>query len=202
MKMKIATTTLASILLLSPLSSYAYADSSVVEKSSEQTNATTFEDFTKNTPPIIDKSQDPTVIYSETIKYDENENIIDRQVSGSEVKINIDSKIQGQIINDGGFNWKYVGYKEADNKINKDAYNVSLILVGAFSNFLPKFFTSIAMGVTGSLMYFYQPPVVTYQTGSYRDYDAVNEYVKTETITRNANGARMYYDTKVQKFVK
>ncbi|MED1304302.1 hypothetical protein P4U65_28000 [Bacillus pacificus] len=202
MNKKIVTTVLASVLLLSPLSSYTYADSPTVEKSSKQTNASSINQTItpQNLPPIIDKGQEPTVIYSETIKYDENGNEIYRQVSGSEVK---SADFQGEIINDGGFNWRSIGSKDANNKINKDSYNVALILVGAFSNYLPtRLLTSVAMGVSGSLIYFYQPPVVTYHTENYRDFDAVNEYVKSVTVTRNESGAKVYTDTKVQKFLR
>ncbi|PHB21074.1 hypothetical protein COE80_22565 [Bacillus pseudomycoides] len=206
MKKKIVTTALASILALSTLAPYAHADSPTVEKSIEQTNvssinqATKFEDFWKNTPPVVDKGQEPTLMYSETIQYGENGNVIDRQVSGAEIK---PADFQGTIINDGSFNWKSAGSGDADNRIEKHSYNVALILVAAFSNYLPtKILTSIAIGVSGSLAYFYQPPLVTYHTENYRDYDAVNEYVKSVTVTRNANGAKMYTDTKVQKFVR
>ncbi len=51
-------------------------------------------------------------------------------------------------------------------------------------------------------MYFNQPSLYRYYTDNYRDFDAVNEYVKSVTVTKSEGGTRLYSDTKVQKFVK
>lgn len=207
MKKKLATTALASVLWLSPLYSYAHADSQTVEKSNSQTSplttnhdTTTSENFSQAIPTIIAaQNLEDNVVYSESVVYDEKGNVVDRQVSGTEAK---PSSSQGLVIADGSFNWKYVGSRESSNRINRDSYNVALILTGAFSGYLPgKLYPAIAKAVAGGLMYFNQPSLYRYYTDNYRDFDAVNEYVKSVTVTKSEGGTRLYSDTKVQKFV-
>lgn len=151
---------------------------------------------------LLSSSQnlEDNVVYSESVVYDEKGNVVDRQVSGTEAK---PSSSQGLVIADGSFNWKYVGSRESSNKINRDSYNVALILTGAFSGYLPgRLYPAIAKAVAGGLMYFNQPSLYRYYTDNYRDFDAVNEYVKSVTVTKSEGGTRLYSDTKVQKFVK
>lgn len=187
MKKKIITAGIATTLLLSPIVSFA--DSSTPVKSN---------DFTQHNFNNIENQ--PTVLFSETIQYDENGQVIDRQTKGTENPIPNKERV---IINDGSFNWKYSNTKNSSNRVNKDSYNVGLILVGGLSSFLPTApLQSTAIVVSGGLAYFYQPAVTYYTSDVYTDIDAYNRYVKTVTVSKNANGTKLYSDTKVMKYLK
>ncbi|EJR73053.1 hypothetical protein P4388_29685 [Bacillus thuringiensis] len=172
----------------------AYADSPTATEAANSPAK-----FAGVTSPLDTSSADFEVLYSETVKFDENENVINREVSGTETRT---SNTQGVIIADGSFNWKHASSKDSSNRINKDSYNVGLILVNGLSSYIPwKPVQVTAQVVASGLMYFNQPSITYYHTEAYRDIDAVNHYVKTVTDTIK-NGKKVYTDTKVMKYTK
>lgn len=174
--------------------SNVYADSPKVP---ETTNSAT--KYTGVTSPLDTSNAEFEVLYSETVKFDENEKVINREVSGTETRT---SNVQGVIIADGSFNWKHASSKDSSNRINKDSYNVGLMLVNGLSVYIPwKPVQATAQVVASGLMYFNQPSITYYHTEAYRDLDAVNNYVKTVTDTIK-NGKKVYTDTKVMKYTK
>ncbi|QWG42850.1 hypothetical protein EXW35_32020 (plasmid) [Bacillus mycoides] len=171
-----------------------YADS---PKAPETTNSST--NFAGVTSPLDSYNADFEVLYSETVKFDENEKVINREISGTETRT---SNAQGVIIADGSFNWKHASSKDSSNRINKDSYNVGLMLVNGLSVYIPwKPVQATAQVVASGLMYFNQPSITYYHTEAYRDIDAVNHYVKTVTDTIK-NGKKVYTDTKVMRYTK
>ncbi|WP_234785677.1 hypothetical protein [Bacillus mycoides] len=125
--------------------------------------------------------------------------MLDREVSGTETRA---SNVQGVIIADGSFNWKHASSKDSSNRINKDNYNVGLILVNGLSSYIPwKPVQVTAQVVASVLMYLNQPSITYYRTEAYRDIDAVNHYVKAVTDTIK-NEKKVYRDTKVMKYTR
>lgn len=110
------------------------------------------------------------------------------------------------VVSDGpSYSWDLIGTEYGTNKLDKDAYNVALILLGGLNTYVKvKTVQAVATVTLGALAYFGQPTVYYYKQLTYVDKDAVNDYVKTITYTYSDSSRTKLVatSTKVQKFTR
>jgi len=99
------------------------------------------------------------------------------------------------VIDPGTANYSLVHTKYYDNKLDKDAYNVALILAPAVTtaaNAHP-LTKAITAGMAGLIRYFHQPTVYYYTQKTYVAYDSYKVIVKTENyVYTNSSRTKLY----------